>query len=149
MQRQIVKHGIDVERLQVFDHSLALICRWKDQVKHVVCLFAVRGDDRESYLTIPRPSLKILIVVLPNVFPLCLNIITAFQLSEQKCRENIRRKIARSDIYPGVFVYLAAKEAAAIRTFLPDDFSSLDKFRIVDHQGPAFSTRKVLGFVEA
>src|SRR5438309_8637773 len=108
MQGQIVKHGIYAERLQIFDHSVALIWRWKDQIKHVVRLFAVSGHNRERYLAILRPSLKILIVVLPNALATCLDLITGFQLGVQKCRESIRRKIARSYIHPSVFVYLTA-----------------------------------------
>src|SRR5207302_6900269 len=50
--------------------------------------------------------------------------------------------------YPRVFVHLAAEEAGAVGSLLPDDLSALDESIVVNQQRPAFSARDVFCFVE-
>ena len=71
------------------------------------------------------------------------------KLGEEERGQDIGHQVAGADIHPGVFIHLAAEEAAAVGALFAEDFGPLDVALIVDEQGTAFAAGEILGFVEA
>src|SRR5438128_1763658 len=72
------------------------------------------------------PVAQLRVVPLPDAPPLRLNLGARLQLRVKEGGEQVRGEIARAQVDPGVLVHLAAKEAAAVGAFLPDDLGALD-----------------------
>src|SRR5262249_43636596 len=58
--------------------------------------------------------------------------------------QQVCRQIARPHIHPSVFVDLASKKLATVRTLFTKDLSPLIKLHIVDQQCPSLPARKIL-----
>src|ERR1043166_4004709 len=118
-------------------------------MEHMVGLLAVRGNNGKPYVFMICPFLELCMVITPHPLAFCLYLIARFQLRVQESSENVRRKIARTEIHPSVLVHLAAEKATSIGSLLTDNFGSLDILRIVDQKGTALTTTDVLGFMKA
>src|SRR6201999_3423118 len=90
-----------------------------------------------------------LVIAAPDRDPLGRDALRLLQLRPQERRRDLARQERGSDVLPGVFVDLAAKEPAAVGAFLAHDLGGLHQFAIVDEQGAAFTGKDVLGLVEA
>src|SRR2546423_8294697 len=95
------------------------------------------------------PSAQVLLVILPQLPPLALDLLARLELSIQDGGEQIRRKVARAERDPAIFVDLTAEEAAAFLALLADDLRLLAVCEVVDEQRPAFAEGELLGLVEA
>src|SRR5215212_5608419 len=149
MQRQVVKNGEDAGSLQMLDQPLAHPERGQQHVKHVVGLLAMLRHDREAHVVYHGPVLKMLVVIIPNALPLRLNLLAGLELGIQESGEHLRWKITGAQVNPGVLVYLAAEEAAAVGAFLPDNLRALHVNRVVYEERATLTADKVLGLVEA
>src|SRR6266576_2867427 len=118
-------------------------------MKHVVSLFAFGWDNRQPHAVCFGPGSQLAGVGFPNLLSLRLNLIAVFELCAEERRQQVRWQIARPDIYPGVLVHLAAEKSASIGSLFPKNFGALVKLRVIDQQRAAFSTREILGLVEA
>src|SRR6516165_3440155 len=107
---------------EVREESPAVFGRGQNQVVHVTGVFAVFGDEGQLDAIFRGPAGELLIVILPDPPPGRLDLIPAFELREKERGENVRRQVARSDVYPCVLVHLSAKETASVSTLFAHDF---------------------------
>src|SRR5580700_3012237 len=112
-------------------------------------MFAFLGNDWQPDALLGRPVLEMNIIVLPDSGSRGLHLLPGFQLGVENRRQNVGRQIAGSDIHPRVLIDLAPEETAAIGPFLPDDLSTIDIARVVNHQRSALPTSEVLRLVKA
>lgn len=90
-----------------------------------------------------------IIIVMPQAQTSFVDAPGGFQLPPQVGSLNICHQVARTNIAPGIFIGLFAKELAVVGAFLADDFRTLNQRGVVDQCGTAFSAgRVVFGFVK-
>ena len=71
-------------------------------------------------------------VATPDIQALLRNVLRFFHLCPQEGRDHLAGQVGRPDIHPGVFVYLAAKELAAVSALFTDDLRPFDKTAVID-----------------
>src|SRR4029453_73325 len=94
------------------------------------------------------PVFEFVVVAFPDPLPHRLDLCVRFELCKQKCGQHVGRKITGPQVYPGIFVHLAAEEARAVRSLLPNYLCAFDKSRVINEQRSAFAARDVLRFVK-
>src|SRR6516165_405447 len=149
MQRQIMKNSQNPKAGEMRNQCPPALKRGHDYKKHVVTLFAFGWDDRETNAVCFGPGSQLARVCFPNFSPSRLNFVAVFELCTEECRQQIRGQITRADIYPRVFVHLAAEEPASIGSLFPNNFGALVKPRFIDQQRATFSAREIFGLVKA
>src|ERR1700734_3678542 len=103
------------------DQAVPLHRRAHEHVKHVKALLAnLRNHGKPDPVAL-SPSGQVPGIRSPDPAPTLLNIFASFQLSTQERSQKIRGKEARTDVHPGIFVHLTAKETAAIGAFFAQD----------------------------
>src|SRR5512132_3090250 len=103
-------------------------------MKHVVSLFAFGWDNREPHAVCFGPRSQLARVGFPNLSSPRLNLIAVLELRLEKRREQVRRQITGSDIYPRVLVHFAAEKSASIGPLFPKNFGALVELAIIDQQ---------------
>ena len=149
VKRYVVKHRMDRLPPKMRNERIAIAQRRKKNVEHVVRLFAMKGDERQSHAVFLRPFAKTVAVPVPSLPAFLGNSLPVLKLGAEKRRENIRWWIAGTEVDPGVLVNDASQEPAAIGALVANDLRPFHQFRIVDEKGTALSAGKVLGFVKA
>jgi len=86
-------------------------------------------------------------VLTPDIQTSLRNAQRFFHLRPQKGRDHFAGQVGRSDIHPGIFVDLAAKELAAVVPF-SRMISARSQAVIIDQQSTAFPGNDVFGFME-
>src|SRR5258706_14681707 len=114
----------------------------------MIGLFTLRWDNWQPDISAVCPIVQAIAITRPYLLPPSLDPVPCFQLTIKKCRQKVRWQIAGTDINPGVFVYLPAKEPIAICPFFTYDFRTLNIFWIIDQQGTALATSKILGLMK-
>src|ERR1700722_6120970 len=115
----------------------------------MIRLFAFLWYKGQPNVTLFRPVPELFEVCVPDPPADAIDFGAFFQLGVQECGQQIRRKITRTDVNPGILVYLSPKKAAAVGSFLADDFGALNECSVVDHQRATLATDRVLSFVKA
>jgi hypothetical protein len=111
-------------------------------------MLAMPRHCRELHGALVRPLPEMFVVVCPNLFSPLLNPLSGLELRIEESSKYVGRKIAGAKIYPGILVNFSSEELLAVGTLLPHDLGTIDVSRVIDDQGTAFATDKVLGFVE-
>ncbi len=132
----------------MFDEASAVATRRQDRVEEMGGVGASARYMGEFHALLRRPARKFRSVALPDFTSPLLDFFTRFKLGEQEGGQNFRWKITRTDIYPGVLVYLTAKKSASIGSLLADNFGSLDPIRSVDDQRPPLTTDEIFCFMK-
>src|SRR4029079_1597710 len=111
--------------------------------------FAFGWDTREPHAVCSGPQSQLARVCFPDLSSPRLNLIAVFKLCAKERRQQVRRQIARPDVYPRILVHLTSEKSAAIRSLFPKNFGALVKPLIIDQQCATFSARKIFRLVEA
>jgi len=88
-------------------------------------------------------------IVIPNRRAARGHLSPPFQLSEQKRRQDIGRKITGTKPNPSVLIHLATVVPAPISALFPQYLGLLHEALVVEDQSSAFAADQVLRFVEA
>src|SRR5690625_4341359 len=80
---------------------------------------------------------------------LILDGLPSFQLRAQVGSQHIGQPERRSDVLPGILIYLTQQKSLAIRALVVEDPGAVDVGGVVDKQGAAFAAGNVFSLVEA
>ncbi len=134
---------------EVLDQRLAARQVWQQQVEHVIGLDAVGWGEGQAHILGGGPGGKFVCIGVPDALADGLDMRVGLELRQEEGCQEIGGQVAGADIHPGVFIYLAAEEAAAIGAFLSDDLGAFHILGVVDQQGAALAAGEVLGLVKA
>src|SRR5580700_3176267 len=90
------------------------------------------------------PVAKVIGVVGPHAASYTLDVFASLELRPQECAEKIGREKARTNVHPGVFVYLPSKETAPVRPFFAKYFGPFHVTGVVNQQGASLAATDVL-----
>ncbi len=135
--------------LHRLNKRISLFSVRQEEIVHVVGVLAFFGNVGLLNAIFLCPFPQIIMIAMPDRSSLFLNRLTSFQLRIEEGRQQVRRKEARSDIDPGIFVNQSLEKPLSIRAFFPKDFGSIDKPRFVDNECATLATEKVFRLVKA
>ena len=104
--------------------------------------------ERQRYKSALLKIQKTLAVTVADLTAATDDRISPLKLSEQKSRCEFTWQIGGADIHPSILVHITTKEAFAIGSLFPDDFSPVYPLWVVHQQGSPLAADDVLGFME-
>ena len=110
---------------------------------------AVRGDQGSAQAPLGLELREGLVVAVPDREATLGDRVRGLELSPQERGDHLARAERGAELDPGVFLHLAAGEAAPVGALLPDDLGPLPQPGVVDEQGSALPAGDVLGLMEA
>src|ERR1700759_2242064 len=144
-----MKYGVDAASIERGEHARALGGALEQDVIDMPVVLAVGRNDRAAQHAALLERGKHIVIAAPDREPVGRDPFGLLQLGPQERRRDLARQERGSDVLPGIFVDLAAKEPAAVGAFLAHDLGGLDQFAIVDEQAAALAGNSVLGFLQA
>ena len=149
MKRYVVEDTADAVSLEIADQGIPFGEASEANVEHVAVVRDVVGHRWPSQHAACLEVRKAVVVGVPRGDPVVGDALGVLKLCEKEGSDDLSRKVAGSEIAPGVLVDLPPEKPGAVRSLFTVDFAAFDEVEPVHQEGTALAGDDVLRFMEA